>query len=54
MVLNLVGPAEADLAAGRVSTASPVGRAVLGRRQGDDVVVRTPGGELTYRLVEVR
>jgi transcription elongation factor GreA len=54
LTITLVGSAEADLAAGRISIVSPIGRAALGRRPGDDVLVRTPGGEVTYRLVELR
>lgn len=49
----LVGSAEADAAAGRISTSSPVGRALSGRAAGDEVVVATPGGEDRYRIIEV-
>lgn len=54
MIYELVGTAEADPAAGRISNASPVGRALIGRRVGDTVAVRTPRGEVEYRIVEVR
>jgi transcription elongation factor GreA len=40
----IVGTTEADPAAGRISNVSPVGRALLVRSAGDDVVVTTPGG----------
>ncbi len=53
-VYELVGTAEADPAAGRISNASPVGRALIGRRVGDTVAVRTPRGDVAYRIVEVR
>jgi transcription elongation factor GreA len=49
----LVGSAEADPANGRISAASPVGRALLGHGPGDDVLVRTPRGEVRYRVVSV-
>jgi transcription elongation factor GreA len=52
-VYELVGTAEADPAAGRISNASPVGRALIGRRVGDIVAVRTPRGDVEYRIVEV-
>lgn len=52
-IYELVGTAEADPAAGRISNASPVGRALIGRRVGDTVAVRTPRGEVEYRIVEV-
>jgi transcription elongation factor GreA len=51
---QLVGSPEADPAAGRISTSSPIGRALVGRVVGEDVVVRTPGGEQTVTIVEVR
>jgi transcription elongation factor GreA len=52
-VYELVGTAEADPAAGRISNASPVGRALIGRRVGDNVAVKTPRGDVEYRIVEV-
>jgi transcription elongation factor GreA len=52
-VYELVGTAEADPAAGRISNASPVGRALIGRRVGETVAVRTPRGEVEYRIVAV-
>jgi transcription elongation factor GreA len=52
-VYELVGTAEADPAAGRISNASPVGRALIGRRVGDTVAVRTPRGDVEYRIIEV-
>jgi transcription elongation factor GreA len=50
---TIVGPAEANPREGRVSHASPIGQALLGKRAGDDVVVKTPGGEMRYRVVEL-
>ncbi|MEJ7748188.1 MAG: transcription elongation factor GreA [Candidatus Limnocylindrales bacterium] len=47
---TLVGSAEADPAAGRLSVASPVGRALLGSAPGDEVAVTTPRGPVTYRV----
>ena len=41
---NLVTTEEADAANGRVSTTSPIGRALLGRQAGDEVKVQSPGG----------
>jgi transcription elongation factor GreA len=49
----LVGTTEADPAKGRISVASPVGQALLGHGPGDDVVVRTPRGDATYRVISV-
>jgi transcription elongation factor GreA len=52
--LTIVGSSETAPGAGRISGASPVGKALLGRRAGDEVVVRTPSAELRYRIIEVR
>jgi len=50
---ELVGANEADLAAGRLSVASPLAQAALGRRAGDVLVVRAPRGEMRYTVVAV-
>jgi transcription elongation factor GreA len=50
---TIVGADESDPASGRISSSSPVGRALVGRDQGDDVVVKTPAGEARYRIVEI-
>ena len=50
----LVGSVEADPAQGRISIASPVGKALVGHGPGDEVIVRTPRGEARYRILEVR
>lgn len=44
-VWEIVGPDEADPAARRISLASPLGRALSGRRPGDTVTVRRPAGD---------
>jgi transcription elongation factor GreA len=50
---TLVSPAEVDAAAGKISAASPIGRAVMGRKQGDEVEVVVPVGKLRYRIVRI-
>jgi transcription elongation factor GreA len=50
---TLVGSTEADVAAGRISTASPVGAALLGAKAGSEVTVRTPRGDVRYRVLTV-
>ena len=52
--LNIVGSTESDPIAGRISAASPVGKALLGHREGDDVVVVTPAAQIHYRIIEVK
>ena len=51
--LTIVGSTEADPASGRISASSPVGRALLGHRAGDEVNVTTPAAEIRYRIVDV-
>lgn len=48
---ELVMPEDADPAKGWVSTASPIGRAIVGREEGDEIVVRTPNGVRKFEMV---
>lgn len=50
----IVGSTEAKPSAGRLSNNSPVGRALIGARAGDEVNVELPTGSITYRVLEVR
>ncbi len=50
---TLVRSGKADPSNGRISTESPVGRALLGGRRGDEVRVQTPGGIRALTIVEV-
>jgi transcription elongation factor GreA len=50
----LVDPREAAPLDGRLSTTSPVGHAVLGRREGDEVDVSAPRGMVRYRIVHAQ
>lgn len=50
---TLVVPQEANALRGTISTESPVGRAVRGRRQGDAATVETPAGPMVFTIVEV-
>ncbi len=52
--LHIVGSTEADPANGRISNASPVGRALMGHRAGDQVEIVTPARTLRYQIVDVR
>jgi transcription elongation factor GreA len=53
-VYRIVGPAEADPRAGRVSNESAIGKALLGRRVGDEVKVPTPqGGSYRIRIIAI-
>jgi transcription elongation factor GreA len=50
---HIVGPAEAQPREGKISDASPLGRALLGKKAGDRVVVKAPDGEFEYKIVSV-
>jgi transcription elongation factor GreA len=50
---TIVGSTEAKPAEGRISNESPVGRALLGRRKGDNVTVQVPAGDLAYKIVSI-
>lgn len=50
---RIVGPDEADLKKGTISVTSPIARALIGRRVGDEVTVNAPGGERVYEISEV-
>lgn len=51
---TIVGTAEADPFAGKISNDSPVGAAVLGQKAGAVVNVMTPAGVLNYKIVEIK
>ena len=51
--VELVGPLEGDLSAGRVSVVSPLGRALVGLRRGDVADVRAPGGGRSFKVLAV-
>ncbi|MPZ98995.1 MAG: transcription elongation factor GreA [Dehalococcoidia bacterium] len=50
---QLVGPAEANPLEGRISHQSPVGRALLGKKRGDKVMVQAPAGEMEMTVTTV-
>jgi transcription elongation factor GreA len=50
---RLVGSAEADPTQGRISNESPLGRALLGHRVGDEVLINAPDGMLSFHIVAI-
>ena len=50
---QLVGPDEANIEEGRISVSSPLGRAILGKKPGDEIVLEAPGGKRFYELIEI-
>lgn len=51
---KIVGDEEADLKENMISISSPIARAVIGKDEGDIVMVQAPGGEIEYEIVEVK
>ncbi len=52
-VYQIVGSAEADPNKGRISNESPVGRALMGKKKGDEISVKIPAGERHLKIVEI-
>ncbi|MGD8257691.1 MAG: transcription elongation factor GreA [Desulfobacterales bacterium] len=50
---QLVGPDESDIEKGRISISSPLGKAILGKKPGDELAFEVPGGKRFYELVEI-
>ncbi|MCA9356214.1 MAG: transcription elongation factor GreA [Candidatus Paceibacterota bacterium] len=51
---TIVGSEEADILEGKISNTSPLGRAFIGKKKGDKVTVNTPGGEIIYKIVNIK
>lgn len=47
---HIVGPVEANPLEGKISNESPIGVALMGKKEGDKVTVTTPKGEITYSI----
>lgn len=50
---SVVGTVEADPLNGKISDESPIGKALLGKREGDDVKIVTPAESATYKIVSI-
>jgi len=50
---RIVGDDEADISSGLLSVSAPIARAIIGKREGDEVDVQTPGGRKCYEISEV-
>jgi transcription elongation factor GreA len=51
ILYHLVFPEEADVSEGRISLGSPLGRALLNRKVGDQIEVQTPKGKRSYAII---
>ena len=50
---TIVGSTEAKPTEGRISNESPVGRALLGKKKGENVTVQVPAGDIAYKIVAI-
>lgn len=50
---QIVGEDEADVKNGKISYSSPIARALMGKSEGDEVIVKAPGGDINYEVEKV-
>ena len=50
---QLVDETEADIMSGKISSSSPIGSALLGKKVGEEVHVESPSGTITYQILEI-
>lgn len=53
VVYTLVSPEEADFDVNKISVTSPIGKSLLGKKEGDTVTINVPAGVLEYRVQEI-
>lgn len=51
---KLVGPDESDIEKGRISVSSPLGQTIIGKKEGDEIILQAPGGKRSYELIKIR
>ncbi|RWX47901.1 transcription elongation factor GreA [Candidatus Electrothrix marina] len=51
---QLLGPEESDVKKGSISVLAPLGRSILGKEVGDEVVAKTPGGVREFEVMEIQ
>lgn len=51
---QLLGPEESDVKKGSISVLAPLGRSILGKEIGDEVITKTPGGVREFELVDIQ
>lgn len=54
VVYSLVGPDEADIKKGLVSVTSPIGKALIGKQEGDEAIVQAPAGKRIYEIEAIK
>ena len=50
---QLVGPNESDIEEGRISITSPLGKAIIGKKPGEEIIMLAPGGKRYYELLDI-
>ena len=50
---QLVGPTESDIEKGKISITSPLGKAMIGKKPGEEIIMLAPGGKRYYELVDI-
>ena len=50
---TIVGDEESDIKAGKISVNTPIARGLIGKQEGDEVIIKTPKGEIEYEIVKV-
>ena len=53
VVYQIVGEDEADVAKGKISVSSPIARAIMGKHEGDEIVVNAPAGDIEFEVEKV-
>ena len=53
LVYHVVGTMEADPTAGKISDESPIGKALMSKKVGDKVEIKTPAGSHSYKIIEI-
>ncbi|MGB9743353.1 MAG: transcription elongation factor GreA [Minisyncoccales bacterium] len=54
LVVTLVGPAEVDVIQGKISIESPLGQAIVNKKQGDKIEIEALGGKKRYQIAEIK
>ena len=52
-VFKIVGVDEIDTAKGRISWQSPIGKNLIGKSQGEEIIIQVPAGETVYEIVSI-
>ncbi|MGA2554518.1 MAG: transcription elongation factor GreA [Smithella sp.] len=50
---QLLGPYESDINKNKISVTSPIGKALIGKRIGSEIIVQTPGGTRNFEVIDI-